>query len=333
MIYRTLEILGDRHVGFILCLIVILNLAAGSLVMNMNPELYPPFFPFDLKFFFQPTLAVHWWLYLLLATFSLFAINMTACFIESLIRLKTATTGRRRLFIGIFIHAALMFTMAAHVYDGFYGTSGQATLTPNATSIAGIGDVSALSIYNSHHPDGSLKDTEVILRITQNDGQSIKKRIAYNEPATFDGGQREIIVQGGQERPVGVVLIRKSDGEIFNMMPYQPHQISGGQLTLKGVYQSPMKVLIAEFVWEKVAAQPQLLTMALHAEMVRHNKITVANELLGYKEMLKVPVVAVMTRYNPAIPIILLSLLAASIGTMLQIRYARAQSKPRANDQ
>jgi len=67
--------------------------------------------------------------------------------------------------------------------------------------------------------------------------------------------------------------------------------------------------------------------------MVRHNKITVANKLLGYKEMLKVPVVAVMTRYNPAIPIILLSLLAASIGTVLQIRYARGQSRLRTNDQ
>lgn len=333
MIYRTIEILGDRHVGFILCLIVILNLAAGSLVMNMNPDLYPPFFPFDLKFFFQPTLAVHWWLYLLLFTFSLFAINMVACFVESLVRLKTAVTGRRRLFIGIFIHAAFILTMAAHVYDGFYGTSGQATLTPEATSIAGIGDVSALSVYNSRHPDGSLKDTEVSLKIIRDNGQSIEKRMAYNEPATFDGAKREIIVQSGQERPVGVVLIRKSDGKIFNMMPYRPHQISGGQLTLKGIYQSPMRVLIAEFVWEKVTAQPQLLTMALHTEMARHNKITVANKLLGYKEMLKVPVVAVMTRYNPAIPIILLSLLAASIGTVLQIRYARGQSRLRTNDQ
>ncbi len=326
MIYRTLEILGDRHVGFILCLIVILNLAAGSLVMNMNPELYPPFFPFDLTFFFRPALTVHWWLYLLLITFSLFAVNMVACFIESLIRLKTATTGRHKLFIGIFIHAALILTMAAHVYDGFYGTSGQATLTPKATSIAGIGDVTALSVHNSYHPDGSLKDTEVALKITQDNGQSIGKRMAYNEPAIFDGGQREIIVQSGQERPVGVVLVRKSDGAVFDMMPYQPHQINGGQLTLKGVYQSPMRVLIAEFVWEKVATQPQLLTMALHAEMVRHNKITVADEQLEYKEMLTVPVVAVMTRYNPAVPIILLGLLAASIGTLLQISFARRQA-------
>ena len=60
--------------------------------------------------------------------------------------------------------------------------------------------------------------------------------------------------------------------------------------------------------------------------MVRHNKITVGNEILGYKEILEVPVVAVMTRYNPAIPIILLSLLVATIGTVLQIYYARTQS-------
>jgi len=326
MIYRTVEILGNRHAGFILCLIVIINLAAGSLVMNMTPEIYPPFFPFDLKFFFQPTLAVHWWLYILLITFGLFAINMVACFVESIIRLRTTTTGRLRLFVGIFIHAALILTMAAHVYDGFYGNSGQATLSPQPTSIAGIGEVSALSVHSTHHPDGSLKDTEAILKIDQPDGPSTRQRIAYNEPATFNTGQREIIIQGGQKRPVGVVLTRKSDGEMFNMMPYQPQQISDGRLTLEGVYQSQMEVLIAQFVWEKISEQPQLLTMALHDGMVRHNKITIANDVLGYKEMLEVPVVAVMTRYNPAIPIILLSLLVATIGTVLQIYYARTQS-------
>jgi len=294
--------------------------------MNMNPEIYPPFFPFDLQFFFQPTLTVHWWLYLLLITFSFFAINMVACFIESLIRIKSATTGKLRLFIGIFIHAALILTMAAHIYDGFYGSSGQATLSPEPTLITGIGNVSALSVHNTHHPDGSLKDTEVILKISQKNAESTQQRIAYNEPATFENGQREIIIQGGQNRPAGVILIRKHDGEIFEMMPYRPQQINGGRLTLKGVYQSQMEVLIAQFVWEKISEQPQLLTMALHDGMVRHNKITVDNEILGYKEMLEVPVVAVMTRYNPAIPIILLSLLVATIGTVLQIYYARTQS-------
>jgi len=200
MFYRTIEILGNRHAGFILCLIVVINLAAGSLVMNMNPELYPPFFPFDLNFFFQPMLTVHWWLYLLLITFSLFAVNMVACFIESLIRLRSTTTGKLRLFVGIFIHAALILTMAAHIYDGFYGNSGQATLSPEPTSIAGIGSVSALSVHNTHHPDGSLKDTEAILKITQKESDSTQKRIAYNEPATFESGQREIIIQGGQNR-------------------------------------------------------------------------------------------------------------------------------------
>ncbi len=326
MIYRIVEILGNRHAGFILCLIVIINLAAGSLVMNMNPELYPPFFPFDLKFFFQPTLGVHWWLYLLLVTFGLFGINMIACLIESIIRIRNTTTDKRRLFIGIFIHAAVILTMAAHIYDGFYGSSGQATLSPKPTTIAGIGDVRALSVHSTYHPDGSLKDTEASLLIKQADGHTSQQRIAYNEPATFEAAQREIIIQGGEERAAGVILIRKNDGEIFKMMPYQPQQINNGRLTLKGIYQSQMQVLIAQFVWERLSEQPQLLTMALSEQMARHNKISVANEVLGYKEMLKVPVVAVMTRYNPAIPIILLSLIVATIGTILQIRYARTQS-------
>ncbi len=325
MIYRTIEILGNRHAGFILCLIVVLNLAVGSLVMNMNPEIYPPFFPFNLTFFFQPVLAVHWWLYLLFLTFGLFAVNMIACFIESLIRLRTATTGRLRLLAGIFIHAALILTMAAHIHDGFYGGSGQATLSPEPTPLAGIGEVSARAVHSTYHPDGSLKDTEAILRIVRPDGETVEARMAYNEPITFDGGRREIIIQGGEKRPAGVLLVRKSDGETLEMMPYRPQSVGEGRLTLRGVYLSEMRVLIGQFVWEKIAEEPQLLTMALHHKLPRHNKITVAGEVLEYKEMLEVPVVAVMTRYNPAIPIILLSLLFASIGTVLQIVFARRQ--------
>ncbi len=43
MTYRIVEILGNRYAGLILCPIVILNLAAGSLLMTMNPESSSPF--------------------------------------------------------------------------------------------------------------------------------------------------------------------------------------------------------------------------------------------------------------------------------------------------
>lgn len=327
MFYRLIQILGNRNAGFVLCLIVVLNLAVGSLVMNMHPDLYPPFFPFDLNFFFRPAMGVHWWLYLLLVTFSLFGINLIACLLESVVRLRNTTTGRVRLYVGLLFHAAVILTLAAHVYDGFYGGSRQLMITPEATAIEGIGDVSAKSIASTYHPDGSLKDTEAVLHIQREDGGTLEKTIAYNQPALFDGAQREIIIQGGQEQPVGIMLMRKDDGEEFPMMPYRPQELPGGRLTLQGVYKTKTGILVARFVWERISQQPQLLSMALHRRMARHNKITVAGKTYGYKEMIEAPVAAVMVRYNPSIPIILISLLVATIGTVLQIQYARTQSK------
>lgn len=325
---RVLQIVGDRDAGFILCLIVIVNLALGSLVMNMHPDLYPPFFPFDLNFFFKPVMGTHWWLYTLLVTFSLFGINMIACFLESIVRLFNTNTGRLRLFAGLLFHAAVILTMAAHIYDGFYGSSSHAMIMPYTdTTIEGIGDVRTKSVNSTIHPDGSLKDTEAILQIQLADGSTVEKTIAYNQPALFNAGQREIIIQGGQNQPTGIMLAQKSDGREFPMMPYQPQQLPGGQLTLQGIFETKMGILIAQFVWERMSKEPQLLTMTLHHRMSRHNNIKVAGRIYDYEEMIDAPVVTAMIRYNPAIPIILISLLVATIGTVLLIRYARSQSQ------
>ena len=142
MIYRILEILGNRHAGFILCLIVVTNLAAGKSGHEYESQIsILPFFHLILSSFFSRLSAVHWWLYLLLVTFSLFAINMVACFIESLIRIRSTTIRQiKAVCRHVFIHAALILTMTAHIYDGFYGSSGQATLSPDPViHYAGIG--------------------------------------------------------------------------------------------------------------------------------------------------------------------------------------------------
>ncbi|VAX09141.1 hypothetical protein MNBD_GAMMA26-2305 [hydrothermal vent metagenome] len=327
MIYRTIKFLGNKHAGFILCMIVVINLAAGSLVMNMYPKIYPPFFPFNLNFFFQPVQTIHWWLYALMVTFGLLSINLAACFIESIVRLKDATTGKLRLYAGLLLHGAILLTLVAHIHDGFYGDSDHMMLTTKPTTVPGVGTVIAKSVNNQLHPDGSLKDTLAELEFQLEDGTTHTETIAYNEPALFDGGRREIIIQGGKNQPAGVALISADDGQEFSMLPYKPVAMAGGRLTLQGVYESRMDVLIAQFVWERISQQPQMLTIALSQHMTQHNKLKLNDQMFGYKAMITEPTVAVMTRYNPSVPIILISLLIATIGTVLLIQYARIQSK------
>lgn len=295
--------------------------------MNMHPDIYPPFFPFNLTFFFHPIQAVHGWLYALLITFGLLCINMIACLIESILRLKKASTGKLRLYVGLLFHGAMLLTMFAHIHDGFYGGSSQAMLTTKPTTIPGIGTVQVQSATNQRHPDGSLKDSLATLEFHLENGTTHTETIAYNEPALFDKGRREIIIQGAQHQPTGVVLISKNNGEELSMLPLKPISISGGQLTLRGIYKTQMRVLIAQFVWERISHQPQMLTMALDQQMTRHNKINLNDQIFGYKKMITTPMVSVMTRYNPSVPTILISLLMAFVGTILLIHYTRMHSK------
>jgi hypothetical protein len=323
MLLRLIKILGDRNAGFILCLMVILNLAIGSLVMNLYPDLYPPFFPFDLNFFFDPVAKVHFWLYGLLVTFGLFTVNLSACLIESILRLIQSPQNRLRQSAALLFHIALFLTLAAHLYDGFYGSSGQAMITPEGTLIPGIGHTKVLSINNSYHPDGKLKDTEANLLFRLHDGSEVVKKLTYNQPAIFDGGTREVIIQSGDKQPIGVVLTNTKDHNTFAFHPYEPVAIPGGTLRLQGLFQTEMGMIFAQFQWAATAGRSQTQVIALDQGLQQHSSLMLAGNRYQFQEMIEEPYLAAMVRYNPAIPLILLSLLTASLGTLLLIQVAR----------
>lgn len=323
MLIRLIQILGNRDAGFILCLIVILNLAIGSLVMNMYPDLYPPFFPYDLNFFFKPVEKVHFWLYGLLITFGLFTINLGACLIESILRLIQSSQNRLRQSAALLFHIALFLTLGAHLYDGFYGSNGQAMITPDGTQIPGIGHAKTLSIINSYHPDGKLKDTEATLLFQLADGSEVEKILTYNQPALFEGGTREVIIQSGDNQPIGVALENNADNRIFSFLPYEPTAIPGGILRLQGMFQMETGMIFAQFHWLPTAGQAQTQVIALEKGLQQHSTLALGGNQYQFQEMIEEPYLAAMVRYNPAIPLILLSLLTASLGTLLLIQVGR----------
>ncbi len=324
--YTIIRILGNRYAGFILAMLMVINLAIGSLVMNIDTELYPPFFPFDLNFFFRPVMAIHSWLYALLVTFTLFGINLFFCLIESVVRLVNSKTGRRRQIAALLIHLALLLTMLAHLQDGFDGRTEQIMLSSNETVIDGLGAVRVSTLTNIPHPDGSLKDTEVLLHINSMNGATSEQRIAYNEPAIFDEGKRELIIQGGDNQPAGIALERKSDQQEIRLEPNVPFAVESGHMVLMGVYQSQMGMLIAQLGWQLESDQHGTRMIVLDANAGIHNKFQLAGETYQYKAIFEVPVLAAQYRYNPSIPLILNALVAASIGLLLLMRSPRRQS-------
>lgn len=321
--FRLICILGNRYAGFALGMLVILNLAVGSLVMDRFPKVYPPFFPNDLGFFFDPVQAKHAWLYALLVTFSLFTVNLIACIIEAVVRMVQARRARLKQLAALLFHLALVLILVAHLYDGVYGDEHQVALDDQPQTVPGIGLVRVESLQNHYHPDGSLKDTEVALWIRLADGRELHKRIAFNEPALFSGGVREILIQQGEHQPSGLIVTRVSDDASLILMPDEPYRIEGGHLVLRGASMSKMGVPIADLLWLRKDGTRQQLFMVLDARASRHSEIEIAGERYRYQALVTTPVAFVTVRYNPAVPLVLAGLLLASLGTILLIGWQR----------
>lgn len=323
--YNLIRVLGDRHAGFILCLLVVLNLIVGSLVMNSYPELYPKFFHLDLNYFFQPARIEHAWLYALLLTFSLFGVNLLACTADSVIRLVVNRGGRLKEYAALLFHVALVITMVAHLYEGFFANTQQVAITAQGVELPELGRVKVESLQNIYYPDGSLKDTEVALSFAKLDGQQVGKDIAYNEPAIFDGGRRQVVMLSGQTIPSGVTITRGTDNREFFLEENEPLALGKGSLVLQGFFESRAGVPYAHFQWQPESGNQQLLIMALHAG-VPHAQIEIDDVPYRFVGIEESPFIVAIVKYNPAIPLMLISLLLASIATVLLIRWlARAR--------
>ncbi len=324
--FRLICILGNRYAGFVLGMAAILNLAVGSLVMDHFPKTYPPFFPNDLGFFFDPVQAKHAWLYTLLVAFFLFTVNLIACIIETVVRMVQTRNARLKPLAALLFHLALALILVAHLHDGVYGNEYQVALDDQPQEIHGIGIVRVESLQNHYHPDGTLKDTDVALWIRLADGQELRKRIAYNEPALFNGGMREILIQQGEHRPSGLIITRVSDGAPLRLMPHEPYRIEGGHLVLRGASMSKMGMPIADLLWLRKDGTRQQLFMVLNERASRHTEIEIAGERYRYQAAITTPVAFVMVRYNPAIPLVLAGLLLACLGTILLIGWQRRRA-------
>ena len=322
---QIIRILGDRHAGFILGMVVVANLIVGSLVMNNHPELYPRFFHLDLNYFFRPVRSEHSWLYALLLTFSLFGINLLACIIDSIVRLLNNKAGRLKASAALLFHVALLITMAAHLIEGFYASTQKTQITAQGVELPALGKVQVESLKNIYYPDNSLKDTEVALLFSKPDGQRLRKDIAFNEPADFDIGRRQVVMLSGQMMLSGVVISRSTDSREFRLEADKPLSLGGGRLLLQGFLKTGTEIPYAQFLWQSDNGNQQQHIMVLSAD-APHSQIRIDGMLYQFSKVIKAPFIDAIVRYNPSIPLMLVSLILASAATFLLTRWLGARS-------
>ena len=324
--YNLLRILGDRHAGFILGMAVVANLIAGSLVMDNHPELYPRFFHLDLNYFFRPVRSEHSWLYALLLTFSLFGVNLLACSIDSFIRLLNNKAGRLKASAALLFHVALLITMVAHLIEGFYASTQKTQITVQGVELPVLGKVRVESLKNIYYPDNSLKDTEVTLLFSKPDGQRISRDIAFNEPADFDMGRRQVVMLGGQKMLIGVVIARDADKQEFRLEANKLLPLAGGRLLLQGFLKTGTDLPYAQFLWQSDNGNRQQHIMVLSAN-APHSQINIDGALYRFSNAIEAPFIDAIVRYNPSIPLMLVSLMLAAAATFLLTRWLGVRSR------
>lgn len=319
--YNLVKIIGDRQAGFILGMVVVLNLIIGSFVMNNHPDLYPKFFHLNLNYFFQPVRVEHAWLYALLVTLSVFGINLLACIVESIIRMINNRSSRLKAIAALLFHIALAVTLVAHLYEGFFASTRQLPIMAQGMELPALGKVRIESLKNIYYPDNSLKDTEVRLLFSKPDGEQITKDIAFNEPAIFDAGRRQVVMLSGQTMPAGIVISRSTDKQEFSLKPGKPLSLENASLVLQGFYKTEDGLPVAQLLSQSSSGYQEHV-MALEAGSPQ-SQVKINEEIYQFKEVIEVPFIVAIVRYNPAVPLMAVSLLLASIATFLLIKWIR----------
>lgn len=338
---KIIKILGDRKIGFILTFAAILGLILGSIVMNFNSGLYPPFFPFDLNFFFNPIRPVHFWLYLLLAVYLVFGGSLLFSTLDTLLdiidSLKKKNFGRNntpqvktkfspRTLGAFFVHLAILLAMIAHLYEGFGGSSQRMVIGGDENGgaysrIEQIGKIKINSMNTTYYPDQSMKDSIIQAVFTLEDGTILSKTISYNNPAIFDFGTKEVILEQPRMTIIGITVVNEKMAKKLDLPFMKTVELHKGKLTFQGARQMGKGMNVAYLKWQNEKGEKKELFLMIGRNFTSHNTINIGGQSYKFFNVIEKPTFVALVRFNPSIPLILVSLVFISVGIYFMIRY------------
>ncbi|MDH5719309.1 MAG: hypothetical protein OEZ13_01690 [Spirochaetia bacterium] len=332
-IRKIIEILGNKKAGFLLTMVMVLSLISGSLVMNMNVDIYPPFFEFDFKYFFYPVQPVHMWFYFLLIVSLAYSINLVFCVIEQFLLVKKIKNIEAKRWASILAHIAVIFALIAHLIEGSTVKSNYVEISKKPVSINGFGSFYAESIQEKFYPDGKLKDVIVNLKGQKADGTEFDKIMSYNNPVTFTAGIRTILIQQITSAGSSIVLKRNSDGKTLPL-DYQGQiktpegllRLAGIEKTKSGFWLVYLKHILKNSEEKSIYLTGSedikdacSLTQNKDYFLCRHMNIVIKNETYSFFKVIETPVIYALVKYNPGVHFILPAALLMCVSLILQM--------------
>ena len=312
---NIIRILGNKTAGFVLGMMGVLGLIAGSAVMNLNPKIYPPFFGFDLNFFFNPVHPIHSWLYFLMLIFFLYGTSLFFNTLNaSLYFLRKKEIPLRSAGI-IFLHFSVVLGLVGHLYEGFTEKTYHLKINEVNTSLPVYGSVWLEKMEEFRYPDNSLKDVNATLAFLLPDGSEVKKNISYNSPATFDLGRTEFVIQSAAAYPRKIIFTEESEKREYSIRREEPLETDEGTLYLEGVDRTKTGSILAFFSWAESSGESSLRMLNVKVDDPEgKNKIIIGKRILQFKEAIDAPEMVLLFKINPALPVTATAMLFFFIG-------------------
>ncbi|MDH5716111.1 MAG: hypothetical protein OEZ22_00565 [Spirochaetia bacterium] len=334
---KYIKILGDKKAGFILTLLIIILLITGSIVMNFNTDIYPPFFEFDINYFINPFKIVHLWFYCLFITLAIFGINIFFCSLDSLFIFISAEKKDYRKIISFLAHLGLLLALLAHLIEGFFIKTGHIQIGDNPVQINGMGTFYLKSLDKELYHNQKLKDIKAVLAGKDINENIIEKVLSYNEPLILNSGTKEILIQGAAETASGVSL-RKEDTNEYILLDYNNNiKTKNGNIFLQGVEKtnSGIWLVYLKFQLKNGTNTQTVITGYKGIEEIceieeykkryicRHISKEIDEEVYFFSDILKKDILTVTTKYNPGVPLALLGIIIMTVSLILQIWQER----------
>jgi hypothetical protein len=286
-------------------------MGAGSFIIDASPSVYRKLSMDDVRPFFEPCRWEHGWFYALAITLGLWAISALVCTWNSVAGHVRRKVARPSAYGASLIHVTFVLALVAHLWGGLRATTGRTMVGDAGTAIDGV-TYRTLRIDQETHPNGMPRSITATLQRTTATG-SEEVTVGYNHPITSNLGANELLL--GQVDSVADAMIVVHKGERGLIRPGQVTTVAGDVIVLRRFHdpeRNPsLRVPVAEFM---IGGQVLVLPM--------DPVISGTTAFVGMNES---PMVMLLQRKNPSVPLVLLvcALLLLGVGLVAWERVLR----------
>lgn len=242
-ITRALRVLRSQQTGLICAALSAALLAIGSVVMDRVPEPYQGLAYDDLRFFFQPIRAVHWWFYASAAVLGVWGLSTLLCTLVELSARIRRRVLRPSAYGAPIVHLAFLMALVSHLWGGLTAETRVHIVYDSGTEIAGA-TYRLLGIEPDLYPNGMPRRITATLQRESGEGTE-EVTVGYNEPIVLGAGAITLLMGRTGRVAVATLVVQ---GESLELTPGERRPLTaGGWVELHRVISRPgLRVPVAD---------------------------------------------------------------------------------------